>query len=985
MTNQTQAQNFTLQLLHASDQEAAVPALDDAPRFSAVLNALKNQDANNDGQVDYANTILLSSGDAYIPSLFLDAAADPSLAPLLGKEGQGRADIVIQNELGFQAIAFGNHEFDLGTGLVKSLLSPDGAYRGANFPYLSSNLNFAPDTNLAPLVTTDGQEASTIAGKIAKSTVITVNGEKIGVVGATTPTLRSISSPGSVGVLPSNPTDIVALAAEIQKSVDALKGQGINKIVLLAHMQQIAIEQQLAGLLKDVDIIMAGGSNTRLLDSTDRLRAGDVKQGDYPILTKSATGEDMVIINTDGNYKYVGRLVVDFDAQGRIIPTSINPNISGAYATDDQGVAALNAQGLVDPEIKAITDALRQVIIKQDSNFFGITTQFLNGTRNDVRTQETNLGNLTADANLFYAKRLDPTVTVSIKNGGGIRNNIGRIFTPTGATEAVKLPPEGNPLSGKPEGGISQPDLQNSLSFNNKLTLVTLTAEQLKQVLEHGVAASTATATPGQFPQIGGISFSFDITKPAGQRIQNAAILNEDGTLKDALIKDGQIVGNKDRGIRVVTLDFLASGGDSYPFASFITANPTFANRVDLAGETTTDLNGNGKIDAPVDPAKFDPGQASFSGSGGEQDAFAEYLKVNFATQPFSTPDVGADLDTRIQRLNARQDGVFAATSIEQATTSGVINLKGGAGVNQLRFTVNRNNPNAAVNELVVFETDGSNNINLKQLLESGKARVISSVVSNRPNGFTGETPRTLGFAPGAKLGFALIKNGTADQVRAGANKEIIFSTANNFVSNVTGNAFDLAVEGLNVKVEAVNDSRALGTGLQTGAEGELIDLRELTGKVEANFSVYREAAFNNQIYFYKVDNADGFLGGLNPDTANTPDYLNAALSNLVKGADGRAVKLEVANQGSFNIKATVDAGSIIAPLMVVNGTLEQLQDNNPSNNPAVFFPFIGASTGKFDQIRLLGDNSFGFEDIVGGGDADYNDVIVKVNLTPVV
>ncbi|PAX53222.1 choice-of-anchor I family protein [Brunnivagina elsteri] len=977
------APNFTLQLLHAADQEAGINALDDAPRFSAVLNALKNQDANKDGKVDYGNTITLSSGDAYIPGLFLDAAKDPSLAPLLGKEGVGRADIIIQNELGFQAIAFGNHEFDLGTGVVKSVLSPDGAYPGAKFPYLSSNLNFAPDTNLAGLVTAEGQEASSISGKITKSTVVTVNGEKIGVVGATTPTLRSISSPGNVGVLPTNPTDIAALAAEIQKSVDALKAQGINKIVLLAHMQQIAIEQQLAGLLKDVDIIMAGGSNTRLVDATDRLRTGDSKQGDYPILTKSATGEDMVIINTDGNYKYVGRLVVDFDAQGKIVPGSINPNVSGAYATDAQGVAALNAQNLVDPEVKAITDALRQVIVKQDGNFFGTTTEFLNGTRSDVRTQETNLGNLTADANLDYGKRLDPTVVVSIKNGGGIRNDIGRVFTPTGAIQAVKLAPEGNPLSGKPEGGISQPDLQNALSFNNALTLVTVTAEQLKQVLEHGVAATASGATPGQFPQIAGVSFSFDSTKAAGQRIQNAAILNDDGTLREVLVKDGQVQGNKNRGIRIVTLGFLADGGDNYPLSGFIAANPTFANRVDLIGETDKDLNLNGKIDAPIDAKKFDLGKASFANSGTEQDAFAEYLVANFANSPFNSTDTAPALDTRIQRLDARADGVFAKTTIESATP-GVVGIKGGSGVNQLRFSVNQSNSSTTVNELVVFESDGSTNPDLKQLLLSGKAKVISSAVGNKPTGFNPDLEsRTLGFAAGSKLGFALIKDGTADDIQAGKSKEIVFSTKTNFVTNISGNGFNLAIDGFNVKAESVNEARPLGTGLQNKNDGELIDLRDISGKVEATFSMYREAAFNNQIYFYKLDNADGLVGGVNPGTGS--NYLNSALANIVTGADGKAMKLEVANQGTATIKATVNAGSIIAPFIVVNGTLEQLQDTNPNNNPVVYFPFLGANPGQFDHIRLLGDNTFGFEDLPGGGDKDYNDIIVKVNLAPVV
>ena len=75
---------FTLQLLHTADQEAGIPALEDAPNFSAVLDALKNEDADGDGNADFENTLLLSSGDAYIPGLFLDASADTSLAPLLG-------------------------------------------------------------------------------------------------------------------------------------------------------------------------------------------------------------------------------------------------------------------------------------------------------------------------------------------------------------------------------------------------------------------------------------------------------------------------------------------------------------------------------------------------------------------------------------------------------------------------------------------------------------------------------------------------------------------------------------------------------------------------------------------------------------------------------------------------------------------------------------------------------------------------------------
>ena len=630
---------FTLQLLHASDQEAGIPALENAPRFSAVLNALRNQDANKDGILDYRNTLTLSSGDVYIPGLFLDASADPSLAPLLGRAGRGRADIIIQNELGFEAIAFGNHEFDLGTELVRSLIAPDGAYPGANFPYLSSNLNFTTDPHLAPLVTADGQEARSIPGRIAGNSIITVNGEKIGVVGLTTPILASISSPGSVGISPANSQDLVALAAIVQSSVDSLiaANPGLNKVILLSHLQQISLEQQLAPLLRDVDIIMAGGSNTLLADATDRLRAGDVAQGPYPILSTAADGKAIAIINTEGNYQYVGRLVVDFDANGVIIPTSIDPNISGAYATDAQGVTAVN--GTPDPEIVAITDALRQVILNLDSNFFGITNVFLNGDRGDVRTQETNLGNLTADANLAIARQSDSSVVISIKNGGGIRDNIGEIVTPPGGLEPVKLPPAGNELTKRPPGGISQASIQNTLRFNNGLTLLSATASELVNVIETALSQTAPGATPGGFPQISGLRFSFNPDLPVGQRVKSLAVVDETtGAITDIIASNGRIQGNPNRSFRLVTLSFLADGGNGYTFNTL-----SAPNRVDLAQADTAPRSG----------------LATFAANGSEQDALAEFLGTNFgATNPFNIADTTPEGDLRIQNLNFRLDTI---------------------------------------------------------------------------------------------------------------------------------------------------------------------------------------------------------------------------------------------------------------------------------------------------------------------------------------
>ena len=515
------------------------------------------------------------------------------------------------------------------------------------------------------------------ANSIAASTVIQVNGEKIGVVGATTPTINNvnvrISDPGDVTVLPQPfdsdpiPEQIDALAAEIQADVDALldADPDVNKVVLLAHMQQISIEQELAERLTDVDIIVAGGSNTRLLDENDRLRSGDTAQGVYPIIKTDADGKPVAVVNTDGNYKYVGRLVIDFDANGEIIPESYDPTISGAYATDQQGVADLGAENLVDPEIQAIVDALEAVIVEKESNVFGVSNVYLNGVRSSVRIEETNLGNLTADANLAIAKQADPDVVISLKNGGGIRDDIGQVIVPAGGTgEPEFLPNEGIP-GVKPDGGISETDIANTLRFNNGLTLLTITAEELLAVIEHGVAASTLddSNTQGRFPQVSGLEFSFDLTAAAGDRVQSLAVLDENGNDVDVIVQNGELVGDPTRTFRMVTLSFLAAGGDGY----------SFPDR-DVVEITQPD-------DAPR------TGLATFAPDGSEQDALAEYLAANFnADTPFASPDTPRDLDTRIQNLAFREDTVIDGGSgggqsgEEVLGTAAVDDLSGSSG-----------------------------------------------------------------------------------------------------------------------------------------------------------------------------------------------------------------------------------------------------------------------------------------------------------------
>ena len=103
-------ESFTLQLLHAADMEGGIEALENAPRFSSVLNALK---------AEIENTVIIGAGDSYIPGPFFAAANNGSLREVLGREGSGRADILMLNAMGFMAGALGNHEFDAGTGELR--------------------------------------------------------------------------------------------------------------------------------------------------------------------------------------------------------------------------------------------------------------------------------------------------------------------------------------------------------------------------------------------------------------------------------------------------------------------------------------------------------------------------------------------------------------------------------------------------------------------------------------------------------------------------------------------------------------------------------------------------------------------------------------------------------------------------------------------------------------------------------------------------
>jgi hypothetical protein len=174
------------------------------------------------------------------------------------------------------------------------------------------------------------------------------------------------------------------------------------------------------------------------------------------------------------------------------------------------------------------------------------------------------------------------------------------------------------------------------------------------------------------------------------------------------------------------------------------------------------------------------------------------------------------------------------------------------------------------------------------------------------------------------------------------------------------------------------------GDNLQNSTSGRnLIDFTkdftvagapDLTSKtITVDFvGVAADASYHNYAGLYRVDDADGRIGNLNPGDAG---YLRAAL--LRSKETNRGVELD---RDGISTKS-LEGGYIYAPFLVANGTVDQyLNSTDPKTTPHVFFNYIAANADGLDHIKYLGANKFAFEDTLGGGDKDYNDLVFQVD-----
>jgi 5'-nucleotidase/UDP-sugar diphosphatase len=572
---QTGRVDLWLTLLHNNDGESAIleetrdfdpgvgvdlqPAAGVA-RFATLLQQLRDAALTGRPTVPGAKLVSLtvSSGDNFLAGPEFQASLD---------KGVPFYDAIAMDLIGYDAIALGNHDFDFGPDVtedfIRSFTSP--------VPFLSANLDFSQEPGLDALVD---------QGRIAASVVVKVRGERIGIIGATTPALAAISSPRDVIV----DTDV---AGAVQAEVNVLEAAGVNKIILISHLQDVDEDLALAPLLDGVDVMVAGGGDELLANPGDALLPGDTAVGTYPLWATDADGTLVPVVTTAGGYGYVGQLVAGFDSQGNLVV--IDESGSGpARVTGGTVSDAVEP----DPEVQSqVVDPVAAFVADLATTIVAQTEVPLDSRRGDAavvagatvinvpgeRVSETNLGDLATDSLLWQATQLAPTFgmptpDIALQNGGGIRQ------------PDVLLLPDATPSS---PVDVTRLDINGQFPFPNFVSIVPgVSVQVLKEILENAI--SRVDAEDGRFAHIAGFSFEWDSTQPArlldvdgnliqtGSRIRHVEL--DDGTV----LVDAGVIVDPTASVNIATIDFLARGGDFYPFAGapFTTLGVTYEQAV---------------------------------------------------------------------------------------------------------------------------------------------------------------------------------------------------------------------------------------------------------------------------------------------------------------------------------------------------------------------------------------------------------------------
>ncbi|MEK1854458.1 MAG: 5'-nucleotidase C-terminal domain-containing protein [Phyllobacterium sp.] len=547
--------DYTLNILHINDQHSRIEPINKYDSTCSAEEESKNECFGGIARVkakiderraalskDGGNVILLDAGDEFQGSLFYTTY-----------KGDDTAEFM--NQMGFDAMALGNHEFDDTAVTLAKFLDK------VKFPVISSNTEAAPD--------------SPIAGKFKPYLIKEIGGQKIGIISALTTDTAEISTPG--------PT--VKFADEVEtlkKLVDTLKGEGVNKIIAVNHYGYLK-DKELAAKVDGIDVIVGGHSHT-LLSNTDPEALGP-----YPTLVKNPSGRDVPIVQAKSYSKYLGELKVTFDDDGNVTKSEGAPILLDSSVTPDPAFVA---------RIKELAQPIEELKVKKVGESSGV----IEAAREICRVKECSMGDLVAEAMLDRVK--GQGVTIAIINGGGLRASIDA-------------------------GDVTMGEVLTVLPFQNTLATFQLRGSDVVAALENGVSQIDQGA--GRFPQVAGLKYAFDVSKPVGSRISDVQVLQGDSWRP---IDTGATYG-------VVSNNYMRAGGDGYKIFSTNAVNAyDYGPGLELV---LADYLGQHTPYKPYTDGRI---TALASGAAAEtkptEPAATEAPKAAEATKPATEPAVGA-------------------------------------------------------------------------------------------------------------------------------------------------------------------------------------------------------------------------------------------------------------------------------------------------------------------------------------------------------
>jgi 2',3'-cyclic-nucleotide 2'-phosphodiesterase (5'-nucleotidase family) len=544
--------DVTLTLLHNNDGESALfERLVEGQPFAGIAPfATVAKDLQREGDRGRDNvSLMVSSGDNYLASAQFQASLD---------KGIPYYDAIAMDEIEYDAIAIGNHEFDFGPDIFANFVQSFDS----RTPFVSSNLDFSGEPAFDRLVRRD---------RVVRSAIVNEGGERFGIVGATTELLPTISSPRNVIA--------EAVQPAVQAEVDRLSQRGVNKIIMISQLQSIQEDIALAALLDGVDIMVAGGGDELLANPDDVLIPGDVPILPYPVIATDSDGTEVPIVTTSGGYQYVGRLIVDFDRRGNIIgfddtsgPVRVTTGAFDDAVEPDRRVTRRVVEPVQEFVAALATTVVAQTQVPLNSARGAVLTAGtppvpvipIQVTAPGERVSNTNMGNIAADSMLWQAQQLAPTFgvdspVIAFQNGGGIRTPDTLLFA--GATPGAPA-------------NVTRLDINNQFPFPNFVSVVEdVPVTQLKVLLENAV--SNVERVDGRFAHVAGMTYEWNSTGvPNTDRVRKI-------TVGGVVVYDATLPGgfpDPAATFDVATIDFLARGGDGYNFGGlpFTTLGVTY-------------------------------------------------------------------------------------------------------------------------------------------------------------------------------------------------------------------------------------------------------------------------------------------------------------------------------------------------------------------------------------------------------------------------